>query len=121
MQEDVFAVVLDPVDLIYVARVVFALPALHNILSPVPAAVDRVIAFVTEEHVRTGIAVYAVVTFSANHRVVTSSCVEHVSLSQTGEVVFASTGVDYVRFICAHEVVGPGSTIYSVGQGHPAS
>src|SRR5215216_6928863 len=121
MQEDMFAVVLDPVDLIYVGRVVFALPALHNILSPVPGAVDRVIVFITEEHVSTGIAVYAVVTFSANHRVVASSGVEHVSLSQTGEVVFAPTAVDYVRFICAYEVVGSRGTIYGLGQGHPAS
>src|SRR5215204_1895807 len=78
-QEDVFAVLLDPVGLIDVGCVVVALPALDNILSPVPDTVDRVIAFVTEEHVSTGIAVYAVVTFSTNHRVVASASVEHVS------------------------------------------
>src|SRR5918998_3316868 len=77
-QEHGFAIVLDAVDLIDVGRIVLAKPTLHNIHCLVPGAVDRVIAVVTEEHVRTGIAVYAVVTVSANHRVVACPSVEHV-------------------------------------------
>src|SRR5687768_3557187 len=77
-QEDVLAVLLDPVDLIYVGRVVLANPALHDIPCLVAEAVDRVIAFVTEERVRTAIAVDAVVAIPANHRVVASSSVEQV-------------------------------------------
>src|SRR3712207_1098854 len=71
-QEDGFAVVVDAVDLIYVGSVV-ASAAVHNILCSVPEAVDRVLAEVAEERVGTGIAVYVVVTFPAEHRVVGSA------------------------------------------------
>ena len=77
-QEHIFAIVLDAVDPIDVSPVSVALPALDNIALPVPSAVDSVIAFLTEEHVRTCIAVYAVVTISTNHRVVACPGVQHV-------------------------------------------
>src|SRR5215218_10831648 len=79
-QEDVFAVLLDPVFLIDVGRVGLATPALDNIPYPVPG-VYRVVALVTEEPVRTGIAIYAVVTLSADYRVVASPGVEDVRTS----------------------------------------
>src|SRR5215216_502486 len=105
-QEDVFAVLLDPVDLIDVGRVRGALPALHNVFYPITGAVDRVVAFLTEELVGTGIAIYVVVTSPANHRVVASPGVEQVRSCQTGDVVCTPTGVDHVIFICAYQVVG---------------
>ena len=77
-QEDVFAVILDAVDLIYVGCVGLAKPALHDITRLIPGAVDRIVALVTEELVRAGIAVYAVVAIPANHRVVASAGVEQV-------------------------------------------
>src|SRR5215203_360405 len=104
-QEDVFAVLLDPVDLIDVGRVFLAMAALHDIPYPVPGAVDCVVFVVAVERVSTGIAVYAVVTVSANHRVVASPGVKDVRTCQTRDVVRAPTGVDYVIFICAYEVV----------------
>src|SRR3712207_5323467 len=100
-QEDCFAVVVDAVDLVDVGSVV-ASAAVHNILCPVPNAVDRVLAEVAQERVRTGIAVYGVVAFPAKHRVVANAGVEQVRGCQTGDVVYAPTAVDCVGLICAY-------------------
>jgi hypothetical protein len=101
--EDLFAVLVNNVDLIDVGIVNFS-AAVHNVLFSVPG-VHSVQADVTEEPVRTGISVYLVVTFSAKHHVIAIAAAEHVSGLLTEDVVVASFSVDCVILLCAYEVV----------------
>jgi hypothetical protein len=101
--EDVFAVLVNEVDLIDVGLVDFS-AAVHNILLLIRGA-DLVQADVTGEPVRTGISVYLVVTISAKHHVIASASVEHVIGLLTEDVVVATFTVDCVILICAYEGV----------------